>query len=170
MFCLKQRINNLTTTESTCYKQSGWSICHYHPHTIWVIHLPLSPPPLWPHINPFPGHQGVYSLCRKTSCTKPRKFSQLWDISLAWSNHSDIWQASRQHCCRDACQISEKSIPVNTQSWSFAILQNLTISLLSVYTPQTPPYICQGHHHTTSGPVKSITPTRRREGASVTAS
>ena len=35
--------------------------------------------------------------------------SKLWNCLLLSSYHIDIWQASRQHCCRDTCQISKWS-------------------------------------------------------------
>ena len=51
---------------------------------------------------------GLYSLSRWTSY---RSYSWTpetpWDWMLWLSYRSEIWQASRQRCCRNACQISE---------------------------------------------------------------
>ena len=35
-----------------------------------------------------------------------REVSKPQDPGLDFSNHSEIWQAPQQYCCRDACQIS----------------------------------------------------------------
>ena len=49
--------------------------------------------------------------CREAS--KPRDsglyFSNRSEIWQATQQRSEIWQASRQRCCREACQISERS-------------------------------------------------------------
>ena len=48
---------------------------------------------------------GFYSLSSKI---KYRKASKPRDWMLWWSRQSGIWQASRQWCCRGACQMSER--------------------------------------------------------------
>ena len=36
---------------------------------------------------------------------------------LWWLYGSEIWQASRQHCCRGACQISKRLVKSKPESW-----------------------------------------------------
>ena len=43
------------------------------------------------------------------------------------SNHSEIWQAPRQSCCRDACQISERYDRYNIQSRGFETSRDLAV-------------------------------------------
>ena len=57
-----------------------------------------------------------YLTAKSREVSKPRNW-MLW-----WLYHSDIWQASRQHCCQGACQISEwleKSKPESQQLRDF---------------------------------------------------
>ena len=39
---------------------------------------------------------------------RSRQVSKAQNRWLEFSNYSEIWQASRQQCCRDACQISKR--------------------------------------------------------------
>ena len=52
--------------------------------------------------------QGLYSLSCKTSTARSREVSKPRDSGFDFSNCSEIWQASRQHRCRDASQIRER--------------------------------------------------------------
>ena len=47
---------------------------------------------------------GLYSLSGKTSYRQILQVLNPRDWMLQWSNHSEIWQASWQHCCRGACK------------------------------------------------------------------
>ena len=49
------------------------------------------------------------------------------DNVLQWSYRSEIWQAFRQHCCRDACQISERLKRSKPDSRCFETSQDLTV-------------------------------------------
>ena len=44
-----------------------------------------------------------------------------------WSHRSEIWQASRQHCCRCACQISEQSIKNLTPNLAVSRLRGVLV-------------------------------------------
>ena len=50
---------------------------------------------------------------------RSRKVSKARDRWWHFSNCSVIWQASRQHCCRGAGQISKQYVHFNTQSYAF---------------------------------------------------
>ena len=53
--------------------------------------------------------QGLYSLSDKTSYRQiPWNLEAVRDWMLQWSHRSEIWEASRRCCCRDASQISER--------------------------------------------------------------
>ena len=41
------------------------------------------------------------------------------NVSILWHHHAEIWQASRQHCRRDACQISERLEKLKPESRGF---------------------------------------------------
>ena len=49
----------------------------------------------------------IHSTVRRLT-TRSREVSKPRDWILYWSYRFEIWQASRQRCCRDACQISER--------------------------------------------------------------
>ena len=45
---------------------------------------------------------------RRRLTARSREVSNSRDSGLGFTNRSEIWQAPRQQCCRDACQISER--------------------------------------------------------------
>ena len=49
---------------------------------------------------------------------------------LKWSYRSEIWPAPRQHCCRDACQISERPDFVVPVSRGFETSRDLVVGRL----------------------------------------
>ena len=57
---------------------------------------------------------------RSRKVTKPRD----WYFKLSY--RFEIWQAHRQHCCRSACQISERSDNSKYKSRGFETLRDLT--------------------------------------------
>ena len=57
---------------------------------------------------------------RSRKVSKPRD----WYFKLPYG--FEIWQAHRQHCCRSACQISERSDNSKYKSRDFEILRDLT--------------------------------------------
>ena len=57
---------------------------------------------------------------RSREVSKPRD----WYFKLF--NRIEIWQAHRQHCCRSACQISERSDNSKYKSRGFETLRDLT--------------------------------------------
>ena len=59
-------------------------------------------------------------LVRSRKVSKPRD----WYFKLSY--RFEIWQAHRQHCCRSACQISERSDNSKYKSRGFETLRDLT--------------------------------------------
>ena len=59
-------------------------------------------------------------IVRSREVSKPRN----WYFKLSY--RFEIWQAHRQHCCRSACQISERSDNSKFKSRSFETLRDLT--------------------------------------------
>ena len=57
---------------------------------------------------------------------RSRKVSKPRDWNFKLSNRLEIWQAHRQHCCRSACQISERSDNSKYKSRDFETLRDLT--------------------------------------------
>ena len=57
---------------------------------------------------------------RSREISKPRD----WYFKLSY--RFEIWQAHRQHCCRSACQISERSDNSKYKSSGFETLRDLT--------------------------------------------
>ena len=55
------------------------------------------------------------------------------DLYLELSDHSEIWQPLRQHCCRSACQISKRFDNLKYQSRGFETSRDLTIRCLFGY-------------------------------------
>ena len=62
---------------------------------------------------------------------RSREVSNPQDSGLDFSNRSEIWQASRQRCCRGACQISERYDNYNIQSRGFETSQDLAVRRLT---------------------------------------
>ena len=57
---------------------------------------------------------------------RSRKVSKPRDWYFKLSYRFEIWQAHRQHCCRSACQISERSDNSKYKSRGFETLRDLT--------------------------------------------
>ena len=57
---------------------------------------------------------------------RSRKVSKPRDWYFKLSYRFEIWQAHRQHCCRSACQISERSDNSKYKSRDFETLRDLT--------------------------------------------
>ena len=64
---------------------------------------------------------------RSSEVSKPR------DLYFKLSYRFEIWQAHRQHCCRSACQISERSDFSKYKSRGFETSRDLTIRLIFGY-------------------------------------
>ena len=80
------------------------------------------------------GSPGVIRYSRETFqypikrlIVKSRKVSKARDRCWEFSNRSEIWHASRQHCCRGACKISKRYRHFNTESRVFEFLRDHTI-------------------------------------------
>ena len=69
----------------------------------------------------------IFSQAIRRITLKSRVISKLRDDSLELSYRYEIWQASRQQCCRDACQISKRYDNCNTQSRGFETSWDLTV-------------------------------------------
>ena len=63
---------------------------------------------------------------------RSREFSKPWGMSLVLYHCSEIWQASRQHYCRSACQISERWYDFDTHSRGFEVSEILRENVLSI--------------------------------------
>ena len=61
----------------------------------------------------------IFTIADVRLTAKSREVSKPRDSGLNFSNRSEIWQASRQQGCRDACQISERYNQYNNQSRGF---------------------------------------------------
>ena len=57
---------------------------------------------------------------------RSRKVSKPRDWYFKLSYRFEIWQAHRQHCCRSACQVSERSDNSKYQSRGFETLRDFT--------------------------------------------
>ena len=77
-----------------------------------------------------------------------RKVLEAWDQWVEFSNSFDIWQASRQHCCRGAFQMSKRYGHFDTRSGAFKTLWDLTMRRLMRYWiwALLVPNTC-GHYH-----------------------
>ena len=73
---------------------------------------------------------------------RSRKVSKPRDRYFKLSYRFEIWQAHRQHCCRSACQISERSDNSKYKSrgfetWlSFLVLHLYVSSLFAIFGPR----------------------------------
>ena len=71
---------------------------------------------------------GLYSLSGKTSYRKTStEVSKPRDSCLDISDHSEIWQAPRQQCCRDAWQMSERYDHYNILCHGFETSRDLAV-------------------------------------------
>ena len=91
-------------------------------------------------------HQIKYHIVISQEVSNPR------DWMLVCSYRFEIWQATRQQCCRDACQISERLNYSRQQSRACEILRDFTdIETASVVQRNKP---CTNHiaaNHSYSG-------------------
>ena len=69
-----------------------------------------------------------------------RKVSKARDWVLKYSHCFEIWRATRQQCCREACQISEQLWNSNHRSRALETWRDLTIGCLTRY------WIATGHY------------------------
>ena len=77
----------------------------------------------WWHIN---GTWAPSQYPKRRLSVRSRKVSKPRDLYLELSDRSEIWQALRQHCCRCACQISNRYDNLKYQSRGFEPLRDLT--------------------------------------------
>ena len=94
------------------------------------------------------------SIYRADGCltAKSREVSKPRYSDLNFSSRCEIWQTLWQHCCQDACQISEWYNHYNTQSPNFEASQDLAVRCLTankqrpwsepICTRAECPYIC----------------------------
>ena len=64
---------------------------------------------------------------------RSREASKPPDLYLDWADRSEILTASRQHCCRGACQISKRCNNLSRQSRRFEASRDLMIRRLTEY-------------------------------------
>ena len=75
--------------------------------------------------------EGLYSLSGKDVVPSNPVKSRSREMGLYWSYSFEIWQATRQPCCRGACQISERLEKFKPESRGFETLRDLTVRRLS---------------------------------------
>ena len=75
----------------------------------------------------------LYSLSGQRSHGRSREVSKPKDWMLQWSHRSENWQASRQRCCRVACQISERLEKSKPESRGFETSRDLAYSKTSAH-------------------------------------
>ena len=73
------------------------------------------------------------SISHKTSYRKISQSLEDAKLVIRVPHCSEIWQATRQHCCRGACQISKWYEHFNTRSRGFETLWGLTLRRLIRY-------------------------------------
>ena len=84
------------------------------------------------HDNPIPWTHDLPSYWapsqypKRRLSVRSRKVSKPRDWYFKLSYRFEIWQAHRQHCCRSACQISERSGNSKYKSRGFETLRDLT--------------------------------------------
>ena len=86
--------------------------------------------------NELPSSEAVRALSqypKRRLIVRSREVSKLryWQFKLSY--HFEIWQARRQHCCRDACQISERSHNSKYKYRGFETLRDRTVRRLIGY-------------------------------------
>ena len=72
---------------------------------------------------------GLYSLRHLTA--KSREVSKPQDWMLQWLYRFEIWQVSRQQCCRGACQFSEWLKTSKPESRGFDTSRDLAVRCLT---------------------------------------
>ena len=83
----------------------------------------------WPKLDPICG-LGQHSLSGKSYIVGSHKVAGPRDSMFIWSYRSEIWQAPRQHSCRGACQIPERSQKSKPKSRGFEVSRDPTIRRL----------------------------------------
>ena len=112
------------------FKEGVW--CIYWPNVLWKETHTIS-------LEVYEGrgctsHPGFFSQRSRAPSQYPkrrlfvrsRKVSKPRDWYFKLSYRFEIWQAHRQHCCRSACQISNRSDKSKYKSRSFEIWRDLT--------------------------------------------
>ena len=82
--------------------------------------------------SPLVGFEAFIHKARRLA-TRSRKVSKARDKVLKSLYRCETWQVPRQHCCRDTCQISQRSHNSKHKSHTSDFLQNLIIRCLSRY-------------------------------------
>ena len=77
---------------------------------------------------------------------RSRKVSKPRDWYFKLSDRFEMWQAHRQHCCRSACQISERSDNSKYKSRGFETLRDLTKRRLYGYWDGALNFLDLGDH------------------------
>ena len=80
------------------------------------------------HMMPFHsrGNWAPSQYPKRRLSVRSRKVSMPRDLYLESSDHSEIWLALRQQCCRCVCQISKRYDNLKYQSRGFETLRDLT--------------------------------------------
>ena len=76
--------------------------------------------------NPIRSLTSSATINEKDLFVRSRKVSKPRDWYSKLSYRFEIWQAHRQHCCRSACQVSERSDNSKYKSRGFETLRDLT--------------------------------------------
>ena len=89
---------------------------------------------------------------------RSRKVSKPRDRYFKLSYRFEIWQAHRQHCCRSACQISERSDNSKYKSRGFETLRDLTERRLFGYWDGAQAISIQHAYHFAGSPPLIVNP------------
>ena len=98
-----------------------------HPQSLILAHFGLVMLYGVSLVNSVPGYDsGLLFIYRKIS-----RSLEATRFGFKLFNRSEIWQAPRQHRCRDACQISKRHDPDNTQPRGFETSRDFVVRHLS---------------------------------------
>ena len=110
--CYHNQDVHSTITRTAYYLKDWWSTSHVHNRLFhgtmghecfMAVHGACERVyNFWKHIISCSSSQGLYSLSGRTSSARSREDSKLRYSGLNLSHRSEIWQAPRQHRCREA--------------------------------------------------------------------
>ena len=111
-----------------------WTPCWPHEPCYQGMFEEVGMTPVWHYLparwNFVPSWASIHEAIGRLTAWS-REVSKPPDPGLDFSNRSEIWQAPRQHPCRDACEMSERYDHYNTQPREFKTSRNLVVRRLT---------------------------------------
>ena len=104
-----------------------------HWHTYVALGVWVTCNSMWPLLMQCLVAWAPSQYAKKRLIVRSREVSKPRDWYFKLSYRFEIWQAHRQHCCRSACQISERSDNSKYKSRGFETSRDLTIRRLFGY-------------------------------------